>query len=210
MLGLVGAHRVGKTTLAERFAAARRGQQWKFAQTSVSAIFRDLGHDPAETFDFKTRLTIQEQILIRLTRFYRESTGQFVITDRTPIDMLAYTMSEANGEAVGPDLQARFKGYANDCFTVTNKFFSAVLVVQPGIPIIDAPGKAAPNAAYLEHLNTLMIGLCCDERMKVPHFFIPRTRLTMESRIDSVEAAKDRAYQLAIYQASEMQSKVFH
>jgi hypothetical protein len=34
-----------------------------------------------------------------------------------------------------------------------------VMIVQPGIPIVPAPGKASLNTAYIEHLNLLALGL---------------------------------------------------
>lgn len=206
-VALCGAHRVGKSTLAREYA---KKHGWKFAETSVSAIFRELGHDPAESFDFRTRLTIQEQILIRLNKFYRDTQGNSVITDRSPIDMLAYTMAEAIGEAVSPADQKRFKAYANSCFEVTNKWFSSILVVQPGITLVYEEGKAALNEAYIEHLNSLIIGLCNDERLNVPHFYIPRSRTDMQERIKSVDVANQRGLERAMLQASQMESRSFH
>lgn len=207
MIGLAGGHRTGKTTLAKNYAE-KHG--WKFAQTSVSGIFKELGHDPAEKFDFQTRLTIQEQILIRLNRFYQQCEGTSVITDRTPIDMLAYTMAEAIGDSVQPQDQARFRKYAEDCFNVTNRWFSEIIVVQPGIALVQEEGKAAVNEAYIEHLNSLIIGLCCDPRLKVSHFYIPRERLELDRRIESVEAAKTRSLERVLSQVGQMDSRLFH
>lgn len=184
--GLAGAHRTGKTTLAREYA---KKHGWKFAETSVSAIFKELGVDPQDKFDFSTRLTIQEKILERLQDFYRLNAGNNVITDRTPIDMMGYTMAEAIGDQVPPTDQARFAKYVSDCFAATNRWFSCILVVQPGIPIVAEEGKAAPNAAYISHLNSLMIGLCCDERLKVPHYYIPKWRTDIKDRIVSIEGA---------------------
>ena len=93
MLGLSGSHRVGKTTLAKLYAE-KHG--FAFVQTSVSAIFKELGLDPAQTYDFATRLTVQEEILKRLDKTFAEHAGQAAITDRTPLDFLAYTMGDAS------------------------------------------------------------------------------------------------------------------
>lgn len=187
--GLAGAHRTGKTTLAREYA---KKHGWKFAETSVSAIFKELGVDPQDKFDFTTRLSIQETILSRLQEFYRANAGNNVITDRTPIDMMAYTMAEAIGDQVSPTDQARFAKYVSDCFEATNRWFSCILVVQPGIPIIMQEGKAAPNPAYMSHLNALIIGLCCDERLKMPHYYIPKWRTELKDRIVSIDGARAR------------------
>lgn len=206
MIGLAGAHRTGKTTLAKAYAEK---YEYEFAQTSVSAIFRDLGHDPSESFDFKTRLSIQEQILIRMTRFYREVSNQRVITDRTPIDFMGYTLAEAVGETVQPEDQERLVRYMNDCFEVTNRFFSEIVVVQPGIPLVEEEGKAALNKGYIEHLNNLIIGLCCDERLKIAHFYIPRSRVELEARVLSIESTKQRVMDRMLT-TDPGESRVFH
>jgi hypothetical protein len=207
MIGLAGAHRTGKTTLARKFAE-KHG--WKFAETSVSAIFRDLGHDPSEKFDFRTRLTIQEQILIRLSRFYREVSGTNVITDRTPLDFMAYTMAEAIGNEVLPEDQARFKRYIDDCYEATNRWFSEIIVVQPGIALVQEEGKAALNEAYIEHLNSLLIGLVSDARFKVEPFYIPRRITDLERRIEAVSAAKQKGLEKVMLQVSGMDRKELH
>lgn len=192
MIGLLGAHRTGKTSLARAYAE-KHGIE--FIETSVSAIFRELGHDPADSFDFKTRLSIQEVILDRLDAVYGAvSPTVQAITDRTPIDMLAYTMAEAVGGTVRKREQERFEAYVQRCFEVTNKRFSTLLLVQPGIPLVKARGKAVLNQAYIEHLNSLMLGLSCDVRCSVPHFYIRRAMTEMADRITAVENAVGRSF----------------
>lgn len=207
MQGLVGAHRTGKTTLASEVA---RLHGWEFAQTSVSAIFKSLGYNPAQEFDFGTRLTIQEEILRRMDAFYAKVSGPNVITDRTPIDMLAYTMAEAIGERVTPDLQGRFAAYADACFDVTNRRFTEILLVQPGIQLVREEGKAALNMPYIEHLNSLMLGLCSDERMKVPHYYIPKHRIDLGKRVESVLSARRRSVNQAFNEMEQLSPEEIH
>lgn len=207
MLGLVGAHRTGKTTLAAEVA---KTQQWEFAQTSVSQIFKSLGYDPAQEFDFATRLTIQEEILKRMDAFYAKCAGMNVITDRTPIDMLAYTMAEAIGDRVSEEDQGRFEAYANACFDITNRRFTEILLVQPGIRLVHEEGKAVLNSAYIEHLNSLMLGLCSDERLKIPHFYIPRHRTDLAKRVGSVVAARRRSISQAMIEKESLNPEAVH
>ena len=191
MISLLGAHRVGKTSLA-RVYAEKHGAV--FVETSVSAIFKELGRNPADVVDFKTRLDIQEHILERLGELYRSVPALAqVIFDRSPIDMLGYTMAEATGVKITPRDQARFRKYTADCFDLTNRHFSTLLLVQPGIPLVEAKGKAALSEAYIEHLNSLMLGLTCDGRLKIPHYFIPRQMIDMDDRIECLENALDRS-----------------
>lgn len=196
----MGAHRTGKSTLAKLYAE-KHGIP--FIETPVSAIFKALGYDPAGTFNFSTRLTIQEAILDRLDRIYGEVGPTEAITDRTPVDMLGYTIAEAIGNTVQPADQERFAKYVERCIEVTNKRFSVLVLVQPGVPIVDAEGKAAPNAAYIEHLNSLMLGLSVDQRIKVAHFYISRYTTNLQERLAALESAAGRAEQAALRSATD-------
>jgi predicted ATPase len=195
VIGLAGSHRVGKTTLARDYAE-RYG--FTFLETSVSGIFKELGYDPADTFDFSTRLSIQEQVLSKVDAMYGAADHRdLLITDRTPIDMLAYTLAEANGNLVSESDQGRLESYMQRCFSVVNRRFSSLILVQPGIPIVSAEGKAAPNKAYIEHLNSLMLGLMMDERVKVTNFYIRRSFVGREERIKVLDFAIDKHHRMA-------------
>ena len=183
-VALVGAHRTGKTTLA-RLYAQRAGI--RFLETSVSAIWRDLGLDPAALYDFETRLSVQEEILRRIDDIYARHAGEDFITDRSPLDMAAYLLGDAIGDRVPEHLHGRVKKYVEDCFHVTNKRFGVVILIQPGIQLVAEEGKAAMNLSYIEHLNSLMFGLCVDERLKCHHYYMPRAVLDLEERLEAVK-----------------------
>jgi len=191
MIGLAGAHRVGKTTLAREFA---KKHGLEFVQTSASQVFKDMGLDPAATHDFATRLAVQEEILNRFDALYAQHTrADLAIADRTPLDMLAYTLADAIQNAVPAGLQGRFDSYIHRCFEVTNRRFAVLLVIQPGIELVAEEGKAAINSAYIEHLNSIVLGLSVDERVKAAHFYIPRYMTSLEERIGALEFAVSRA-----------------
>lgn len=190
MIGLCGAHRTGKTSLA-RLYAQKHGIP--FLETSVSAIWRDLGYDPSQTYDFNTRLIVQEEILKRVDAIYAERAGEEFITDRTPLDMAAYTLADAIGDRVPPMSQKRLKAYIGACFESTNKRFGMVCLIQPGIPLVDEPGKAVMNEAYIEHLNSLIFGLTVDERVQSQHFYMPRGIVNMDDRLAALNAAVARS-----------------
>jgi hypothetical protein len=189
-IALVGAHRTGKSTLARAYAQRRNVP---FVETSVSAIWQELGLNPAATYDFETRLAVQEQILKRVDAMYGEFAGVDFITDRSPLDMAAYTLADAIGDRVPDYCQERLARYVNDCFDVTNRRFGMVFLIQPGIALVDEPSKAAINAGYIEHLNSLILGLSVDERLTCQHFYIPRAVVDFESRMQALVASVDRA-----------------
>lgn len=190
MIGLCGAHRTGKTSLARAFAEKHK---LEFVQTTVSQVFKDMGLDPAVTYDFKTRLDVQEAILKCSDAQYAAAGAKQAITDRTPLDFLMYTLADAVQNTVPEDQQARFKKYVQSCIDVTNKRFGVLLVVQPGIPVVAEEGKAAFNEAYIEHLNSIVLGLSVDERIKAAHFYLPRHMTDMDDRIAALDFAVGRA-----------------
>src|SRR3569832_662701 len=99
LIGLCGAHRTGKTSLAKAYA---KKHGIAFMETSVSAIFKELGLDPAASFDFKTRLDIQEVILERLDAMYSMvAPVSFAIVDRTPKKKQNNTKTKANKQTEG-------------------------------------------------------------------------------------------------------------
>lgn len=203
-IGLCGAHRTGKTTLAREFAR-KRGVP--FVETSVSAIWRELGYDPATTYDFATRLSVQEEILARVDRIYSEHAGEDFITDRTPLDMAAYTLGDAIGDRVPPTCQKRLAKYVQECFNVTNRRFGIVLLIQPGIALVDEPGKAVMNEGYIEHLNSLILGLTVDERLSCSHFYMPRAVIRLEDRLQALEASVDRSRNRIVAEFAEAQKQ---
>lgn len=174
-IGLCGSHRTGKTTTAKKLAI---DNGMPFVETTTSAVFAKHDLKPSSPMEFSTRLWIQDKVLAAAEDIW--SQHRHFITDRTPLDMLAYTMGDIQGRT-----QVEFASleqYIQRCFAATNRYFGRLCVVQPGIPLIAAPGKAALNEAYIEHLNTLVLGLCLDERQQVPFAVMPRNCIAITER----------------------------
>lgn len=179
-VGLCGSHRTGKTTLAETISY-RTGIP--FLRTTTSAVFKECGIDPSKPMDFKTRLWIQLKILEASENVWSVTPKQF-ITDRTPLDMAAYTLADIQG-ATDVDFAELWK-YLIRCFEVTNRYFKVIVLIQPGIPLVHEKGKAALNEGYLEHLNYLMLGLCNDDRLQCRFICMPRSVIRIDDRVDAV------------------------
>ncbi|MFT4064350.1 AAA family ATPase [Paraburkholderia sp.] len=194
-VSLCGAHRTGKTTLAKAYALK---SGCLFLETSVSAINRELGFDLSKEHSFSERLAHQELILERIDRIYAQHAGEDFITDRSPLDMIAYTMAEAINDRVAPEDQERFARYVQKCIDVTNRRFGILMLVQPGIALREEEGKAATNAAYIEHLNSIILGLTVDERVDTAHFYIPRHMRDLKDRVEAVEYAVRRGVARAL------------
>jgi hypothetical protein len=203
MLGLSGAHRTGKTTLARAYAEATGVS---FLQTSASGTFARMGLDPKVDYPLDVRLDIQEEILKDLGEAYAKASPPFV-TDRTPIDLMAYTLADVQRTNVGPELDARLTSYIERCYDLANRTFPVILVVQPGIALKEEAGKAPAVQSYIEHIHSLIIGMVADERFHGSHYFIPRRYLDIERRLESCTYAMRRSMERHLsYVASRKES----
>lgn len=191
-LGLTGAHRTGKTTLAREVSMET---DLPLIETRVSEVYERAGMRPDTVMSFEQRLDIQHQILDYCIPIW--AAEKEFISDRTPICMMAYTLAD-----IGIDCPDRFKevqDYMNRCFEVCNRFFSTLVIIQPGIPIVAEPGKltASLHLSYIEHLNTLIFGLVYDERCETPALYIRRDATSLKERVNAVLYARLRAQTLA-------------
>ncbi|HDR9086296.1 TPA: AAA family ATPase [Burkholderia vietnamiensis] len=185
MIGLSGAQRTGKSTLAQAYAEATGV---KFVPTSAAATFERLGYSPKADYPFETRLMIQREILRDMDRLYERSGVKF-ITDRTPIDLLGYTLADVQRNNVPYELAADVDRYTQDCYESANRHFTTLILVQPGIQMVEAEGKAPAHRTHMEHLNYLMLGLLIDDRLQCDHFLIPKRYTSIEKRIEAITYA---------------------
>jgi hypothetical protein len=188
-IGLTGSHRTGKSTLAKAFS-----EQMKvpFLQTSASETFKRLNFDPKADYSLSDRLYIQHHILDDCRAMYAAAGMDCFVTDRTPIDMMAYTLADVTRENVTPQLDKEIENYMKDCFDVSNAYFPMLFVVQPGIPLVEEVGKAPANPAYVEHINSLIMGLVIDDRYLGSHFYLPRKTTGLQDRVSALAFSYDR------------------
>jgi hypothetical protein len=197
VIGISGSHRVGKTTLAQKFA---QESEILFLQTSASAVFKAAGLDPAGPMTLQERIGVQEAMLMVFERLYAEGAKQsklgLFITDRTPIDLATYLMAEVQQNSTQglEDEMVNFAvGYVHRCIQATNRWFSTVVILQPGIQVVEAEGKARGCPLFMEHLNSLMLGLAADERLLCKHYFIPRKYVLLDDRLNALKHAVSAA-----------------
>lgn len=155
-VGVAGAHRTGKTSVCERLT--ERNPMFPFVRTSTREMARRYGFDVNNPGSFKERLDFQECVLAEYEELYEAQSGCF-FTDRTPYDLAAYLLSEVPTGQINPNIDARVTRYVDRCIDLANRHFSLIVVIQPGIPHVPAPGVPAPNRAYQEKLNAIICGL---------------------------------------------------
>lgn len=186
MIGLCGAQRVGKSTLAGAFSEAH---DVPVLYTSASGVFSEMGLDPKADYALAQRLDVQRRILEHIEKQYRSVEGGVFVADRTPIDMMAYTLADIQRANVPSELEGVIESYLSDCIEVNNAFFSILMVVQPGIKVVEEAGKAPGSFSYTEHINHLIMGLVVSENVQSAHYYIPRSMTALEKRVEALEYA---------------------
>tara|TARA_B100002049_G_scaffold206735_1_gene167389 strand:- start:1254 stop:1859 length:606 start_codon:yes stop_codon:yes gene_type:complete len=157
MLGLTGAHRTGKTTLARAYAELA---DIPFIETNVGAIAQVMGIPVDRPIPFASRMLLQQALLAHFTELFKEAGGVF-ISDRTPLDLIAYTLADARNCTSGV-MEVIVSKYVTACLNLTDRYFGGVLILQPGIPIAAEEGKAEPNTAYMAQFNAIVRGVAFD------------------------------------------------
>lgn len=195
-LGLSGAHRTGKTTIAGRLAEAN---ECKFIRSSAGAIAGDMGITVRPGMPMEERLQFQERLLSAfLADYERESDGSMFVTDRTPLDLAAYAMIDWNPTATDGRLDAWLADYVRRCMDATSAWFFFLGIVQPAIDYVIEPGKPAPNTVYQELLNTTIIGLSFDPTLRSSARILPRRIVDNEARCTAIAAGY--AHNISRYQ----------
>lgn len=197
MIGLSGANGTGKSTLAKEFA---RHHDIPVVLTSASNVYQSLGLDPAVDYPMHTRIGIQETILSAFEIQYSNAAKRtpLFITDRTPIDLASYMLADVQRSTLaGQDGVAEMvNGYLDRCFQSANRWFSVILLVQPGIPVaMNREGKAMSCPAFMEHLNAIQAGCLIDKRLEAKGFTIPRNCLDIGERVQAIGHAWANAFE---------------
>ena len=152
-IGITGAHRTGKTTLAKALAQ-ELGKP--FLETNARTAFKKLGFDPAKNYDFDTRLHIQGEIMNDIANLYQSSTG--FVTDRTPVDLLAYTYVQIGQNQLTEGQTTWLKEYTRVCISLTCRHLDYLVYVPIAIEPVQEENKASIDYGFMHHIDALIIG----------------------------------------------------
>ena len=197
MIGLTGSHRTGKTTLAKQI---EEELGIEYVTLSVSDVIREsTGVECSQISSMDQRLKAQRRLVEACDKTFLRRKGMF-ISDRTPIDVAAYTMGDACQDMTAAQ-QKEMLEIIDDCVDITNSSFQTLLLVQPGIPFIEEPGKPKMNMAYQELIHSLCLGLLSDQRTTVEWWFVNRNCTDQTKRMDAFKSILDTAFEDVSYEA---------
>jgi hypothetical protein len=156
MFGIAGTHRSGKTTLAEAAAAA---MDIEFLKTNVAEVFTAVGLSPKDALPFDKRLDIQNAILRSLETQYALRNGAPFIADRTPFDVMAYTLADVQRDTLDDYQRTRLDGHMTMAQQIINEYLRGVVLLRPlaGQPAVATSAQAC--RWYRTHHFILLKGL---------------------------------------------------
>lgn len=189
-IGLVGAQGVGKTTLAEEVS---NETDLPLLLTSTAKVFEENGIRPDQVLTFSQRIDIQHKILTSAEALWGDHAT--FITDRTPIDMLAYMMIDFNSDTRLSESETKlFTDYRERCIESTNEYFTSVLLVQPGItPMNVEKSRASLDVALVESMSALMMGILMNDNISAFRTLLPKEVTDLKERVMVVNATINTA-----------------
>jgi len=181
-LGICGAHRTGKTTLA---IALSHKLGIPFIPIDASSVFLQHGYHPSQSFGVSARLFLQQKILEKAESIWFEVDEPSFICDRTPIDMAAYMLTDVSNSELDQHTQDEIMSYLGECFRVAKRYFGKIVLVPPAIPFIPAHDKAAINEPLIFKLHYEISGML--SALDVDYRKLPNDCIELSDRVEFVE-----------------------
>lgn len=188
MIGLVGAHRTGKSTLCQALQEVRQGFL-KEHKISISKMQSQLGYNSSnQSYDWETRKSIQSYLLSMFESSLglgRIQLAQMLvrISERTPLDLIGYTVVNMPDNATQEDIEW-VSAYTEKCIRLTNQYYSNIFLLQPGISYVECETSAKED--LMESLNAVYLRTFLDPRLTVEKHIVPADMLDLAERIGFV------------------------
>jgi hypothetical protein len=181
-LSLCGPHGCGKTSTASEVVKLSPGMV--MVPSRGSSIFKALNLPLDRPLSFDERILVQWAILDAHVEDVTKA-GCFAISDRTTIDMAAYTLGEWGANCTGEQGDKLLR-YVDRCFTVANRLYSSIVFINPGIPYAVDPKRPPKNEAAVELFTYLAKSLLRNPRLNMPIFEISRSVTDLTERVNFV------------------------
>lgn len=192
MIGLIGAHRTGKTTLAKHVESGV--PSIKAITVNIGQAQKILGFDSSkQDYSFKERRIIQDGLLNYMAELYKEAAVHYenVIFDRTPLDLIGYTMLAVTANALDQEDEEWLKDYIRNCNLLTEFYLDRIFLLQPSIELRNENTTSAPaHPGYVEHFNYIYAGVITQINYRTRAFIIPRQVTDLDDRAHFVMTNK--------------------
>lgn len=179
-IGLSGAHRTGKTTLAKALAEELGIE---YLDASISGVYNKLGILPTDDLSFSERFEIQLELINHLSGLY--ANRHSFVTDRTPLDLIGYMMLELNTYTVKHDgfpICGAIPDYIERCQRMC-RGFDKIFLVRPGIKVVEDCTKASCYEGIISEVDLLICGAAADDHLYQIVHQIPKRCISLESRL---------------------------
>ena len=148
-IGIAGAHRSGKSTLARAVSLAKGID---YLDANVSSVITGLGYTPKQELPFEERLKVQNAILESLRFKYAMMGDKPFITDRTPFDVLGYTFSEVSRTTLDDAGRKAFGAHIALALDITREYLTGVMLVRPLLNAPEQETSAQACPIYMQHV----------------------------------------------------------
>lgn len=189
MIGLMGAHRVGKSTLCEGIVRIGSGAVFELP-ISISKMQKELGFNSSnQSYDWETRKVIQNGLLKKfdeillsnsITRACISQQQPKFITERTPLDLIGYLLINAPDNPTADDMQW-ISNYIDKCITLTNSHHEKIYLIQPGIKYVECETSAKEDS--MDILNAIYLKTLLDPRLTVDRVIVPQEMTDLTERV---------------------------
>ena len=162
-IGLCGAHGTGKTTLAKKYS---EHAQIPYLDAGAGRFLKTLGVDLSnDNMPVVERLETQfllVQHIGTITSKQSANSGSF-ITDRTPVDVLAYSRDIAAPHYRDDHVMEAYSKIHIQCMEISLANFNLTLMLRPGVPLSEEdrnrPQRGSFEPFHVEQIDFLMSAL---------------------------------------------------
>ena len=183
-ISIIGGHRTGKTTLA-RALGQKLGID--YVPGGCAPVFDAMCLSPTDNLTFTQRLAVQHEILgIYHSKVSERSS---FITDRSPLDFIAYLLADLDTEramALTEEDESVILGYIEQCLHSVSSTLDVVVLVMPGIPVVESNSSAACKQPFIEKISALIYSYALNGDHSAKVILIPRELTDLEQRVDEV------------------------
>ncbi len=168
MFAMSGTHRSGKSSLAKAAAAKL---DIPYIDADVASVFAELKISPKEALPFGRRLGVQGMILrhmeTKLALAKTSSHNGVFITDRSPYDVLGYTMADVQRDTLDDDMRYEIGRQIRLAQEIVASNLLGIITVPsfPNPPEADTSAQACPF--YMDHVAVCI--QACMNSYPVPH-----------------------------------------